>query len=472
MRHFDLCVIGSGPAGQRAAIQAAKLGRSVCVVEQREVVGGVAINTGTIPSKALREAILRAEGRPGAAMPTVGDFVQIRNTLFTNLLSASQQVIKAEVDLTRNQLTRNGVEIVIGRGQFRDAKTVDAVGEHVTTAISADFFLIGTGTTPTKPASIPFDGKTVITSDELLRLPYLPKSMIVVGGGVIGTEYASMLQALGVKVTLIEGRPRLLDFVDAELIEALQYHLRSNGMTLRLGEKVVTIKSVEPLPGVKSVSGSQVEAVLESGKSIRADCLMYAVGRQGATDGLNLPAAGLSADSRGRIKVNNKYQTDVPHIYAAGDVIGFPALASTSMEQGRLSACHMFGERCDVVAELLPYGIYAIPEISMVGWTEERLTAEGIPYEAGIAQYKEIARGQLLGDELGMLKILIHQESRTVLGVHIIGTGATELVHIGQAAIAFKATVEYFVNTVFNYPTLAECYKTAAFNAINKLRAV
>jgi NAD(P) transhydrogenase len=471
MRHYDLCVIGSGPAGQRAAIQASKLGKSVCVVERREVVGGVAINTGTIPSKAMREAILHAGGHK-AVMPSISDFFAARNALFTSLLSSCQSVIKAEVDLVRGHFDRNGVEVVIGTGQFRDPHTIDAVSEHATTSLTADFVMIGVGTNPSKPASMPFDGKTVITSDEILRLPYLPKSMIVVGGGVIGTEYASMLQALGVKVTLIEGRTRLLDFVDAELTEALQYHLRNNGATLRMGEKVVTVRLVEPLAGVKTPSGMQVEAVLESGKAIRADCLLYAVGRQGATDGLNLAAAGLKADNRGRIVVNTNYQTDVPHIYAAGDVIGFPALASTSLEQGRQAACHMFKAPFERVEETLPYGIYSIPEISMVGWTEERLTAEGIPYESGIAHYREIARGQLLGDDIGMLKLLIHQETHTILGVHIIGTGATELVHIGQAAIAFKATVEHFVNTVFNYPTLAECYKTAAFNALNKLRAV
>lgn len=471
MRHYDLCVIGSGPAGQRAAIQAAKLGKSVCVIERRDVVGGVAINTGTIPSKAMREAILRAGGH-ASAMPSANDFFGARNALFTSLLSACQQVIKAEVDLIRGHFARNGVDVINGRGQFRDAKTIDAIGEHATTSVTADFVMIGVGTNPAKPLNMPFDGKTVISSDELLNLPYLPKSMIVVGGGVIGTEYASMLQALGVKVTLIEGRNRLLDFVDAELVEALQYHLRNNGVTLRMGEKVVSIRLADPLPGVKTPSGMQVEAILESGKAIRADCLLYAIGRQGATDGLNLEAAGLKADDRGRIKVNTNYQTAVPHIYAAGDVIGFPALASTSLEQGRQAACHMFGHPFDRVEQTLPYGIYSIPEISMVGWTEEKLTAEGVPYESGIAQYREIARGQLLGDEIGMLKLLIHQESHTILGVHIIGTGATELVHIGQAAIAFQATVEYFVNTVFNYPTLAECYKTAAFNALNKLRAV
>jgi len=310
----------------------------------------------------------------------------------------------------------------------------------------------------------------IITSDELLHLKQLPRSMIVVGGGVIGTEYASMLAALGVKVTIVEGRNRLLDFVDAEITEALQYHLRQAGATLRLGEKVAAIRRVECPPGLRSDNEFLAEAVLESGKTLRADCLMYCIGRQGTSADLNLANAGLAADDRGRIAVNKNFQTLVPHIYAVGDVIGFPALASTSMEQGRQAACHAFGASYESSDELLPYGIYAIPEISMVGWTEERLTKEGIPYEAGVAQYKEIARGQLLRDEIGMLKLLIHQESHTILGVHIIGTGATELVHIGQCAIAFKATVEYFVNAVFNYPTLAECYKVAALNGLNKLR--
>lgn len=471
MRHFDLCVIGSGPAGQKAAIQAAKLGRSVCVVEAREVIGGSAVNTGTIPSKALREAILRASGRQ-TAMPTASDFGAARHTLFTNLLASCHAVIKSEIELVRSHFSNNGVEVIVGRGQFRDAHTIDAVGLHATETVSADHILLAVGSEPARSKSIPFDRHHVITSDELVTLPYLPRSMIVVGGGVIGTEYASMLTALGVKVTLIEGRTRLLDFVDAEIIEALQYHLRQNGLTLRLGEKVVTIRKIEPPPGARATNSMMVEAVLESGKTLRADSLLYCVGRQGSTEGLNLPAAGLSADSRGRIAVNEHFQTAVPHIYAAGDVIGFPALASTSMEQGRVAACHMFHQHCEHVEELLPYGIYAIPEISMVGWTEERLTAEGIPYEAGIAQYKEIARGQLLGDEIGMLKLLIHQDSHAVLGVHVIGTGATELVHIGQAAIAFKATAEYFVNSVFNYPTLAECYKVAALNGLNKLRNV
>lgn len=472
MRRFDLCVIGSGPAGQKAAIQAAKLGKNVCLVERANVLGGAAVNTGTIPSKALREAILNLGGCMSVA-PRSADFAQAaKKATLSSLWQACNDVIQAEVNLVRNHLERNHITVMKGAARFSSAKTIDITSEHVCETIEAEFIVIAVGTRPARPANIVFDDTDIITSDELLNLKTLPHSMIVVGGGVVGTEYASMLSALGVKVTLIEGRNRLLDFVDSELTEALQYHLRSGGMTFRFGEKVVTIRRVEAPPGARSDNEFMAEAVLESGKILRADCLLYAAGRQGATEDLNLAAAGLSADDRGRIKVGEFFQTQVPNIYAAGDVIGFPALASTGMEQGRLAACHMFGHPRENLENLLPYGIYSVPEISMVGWTEEKLTQEGIPYESGIAQYKEIARGQLLGDEIGMLKLLIHQESHTILGVHIIGTGATELVHIGQCAIAFKATVEYFVNTVFNYPTLAECYKVAALNGLNKLRNV
>ena len=472
MRQFDLCVIGSGPAGQKAAIQAAKLGKSVCVAELQSVVGGVAVNTGTIPSKALREAILNLGGCR-TVVPSSADFaIAARGATLAGLWAPCEKVIREEIEMVERHFATNNVAVLRGKASFKDPHTIEVAGEHSVEAISAANVLIAVGTHPARPANVPFDDANVITSDELLKLKDLPKSMIIVGGGVIGTEYASMLSALNVKVTLIEGRSRLLDFVDAEIIEALQYHLRQGGMTLRLGEKVVSIKRIEAPEGSRASDAVMAEAMLESGKTLKADCLLYAIGRQGATDGLNLAAAGLAADDRGRIKVNRNFQTSVPHIFAAGDVIGFPSLASTSMEQGRLAACNMFGERCDSVQELLPYGIYSIPEISMVGWTEERLTQEGIPYESGIAQYKEIARGQLLGDEIGMLKMLIHQESHTILGVHVIGSGATELVHIGQAVMAFQGTVEHFVNTVFNYPTLAECYKVAALNGLNKLRNV
>lgn len=474
MREFDLCVIGSGPAGQKAAIQAAKLGKRVCVVEAREVVGGCAINTGTIPSKALREAILALGGHAGAAMPTSVDFVvKARGTTLANLWASCNRVIQAEIELVREHFASNNIAVIAGFGRFVESNVIEVAGPFGPQRIKAQKILIAVGTTPAKPTDIPFDGTDVITSDELLTLGQLPKSMIVVGGGVIGTEYASMMAALGVKVTLIEGRPRLLEFIDSEVCEALQYHLRQAGVTLRLGEKVVKITSGQAEQGRTTTNNNRyAEAMLESGKILRADCLLYAVGRQGCTAGLGLEAAGLSADPRGRIKVNEFYQTTQPHIYAAGDVIGFPALASTSMEQGRLAACHMFGVKAQAMPQLVPFGIYAIPEISMVGWTEERLTAEGIPFESGVANYREIARGQLLGDDIGMLKLLIHQESHAILGVHAIGTGATELIHIGQCALAFQATVEYFVEAVFNYPTLAECYKVAALNGLNKLRGV
>lgn len=477
MRHYDLCVIGSGPGGQKAAIQAAKLGKRACVVEKMQFVGGVAINTGTIPSKALREAVLdlkatqRAFEGIGAGGPTLD-----RNTQLSTLTASCQRVIRAEIDVVRKHFSSNGIDVIQGAGAMAGPDTVIVETATGIETIGAEFVCIATGTSPARPSTIPFDDRRIITSDEILKLPYLPQSMIVVGGGVIGTEYASMLSAIGVRVTLIEGRDRLLDFLDREVCEALQYHLRQTGATLRLGEKVVSIRLAPPPPGPRPAgnggSGELVEATLESGKSIRAECLMYCVGRQGATDRLNLENAGLTSDDRGRIKVSANYQTEVKNIYAVGDVIGFPALASTSMEQGRLAACHMFGVKTDSVPELFPYGIYSIPEISMVGWTEERLTQAGIPYEAGIAQYKETGRGQLLGDEIGMLKLLIHQESGTLLGVHILGSQATELIHIGQAVMAFQGTVDYFVNTVFNYPTLAECYKVAAFNGRNKLRSV
>jgi NAD(P) transhydrogenase len=469
MRKYDLCVIGSGPAGQKGAIQAAKLGKHVCIVEERHVLGGNAVHTGTIPSKALREAILRAAGR-ASAMPRIADFVAARGIVFSELLAHCHAVVQAESEIVQRHCRSNGIDLMAGTGTFQDVHTLEVQGEYTRQTITADHFLIATGTRPTRPPGIPFDQHNVMTSDELLGLPKLPHSLIVVGGGVIGTEYASMLALLGVRVTLIDARPRILDFVDAEISEALQYHLRQAGVTLRLGEQVVKIERIEPPAGARSSDGVMVEVGLESGKTLRTDALLYCVGRQGNTEALNLPAVGLVADGRGRIEVGASGRTAVPHVFAAGDVVGFPALASTSMEQGRAAVCEMFAEPYDGAPELLPYGIYSIPEISMVGPTEERLTKEGIPYEAGIAQYKEIARGQLLGDDIGMLKLLIHQQTHALLGVHVIGTGATELVHIGQAVMAFQGTAEYFVRTVLNYPTLAECYRVAALNGLNKLR--
>lgn len=479
MRKFDLCVIGSGPAGQRAAIQAAKLGKDVCVVERKRVVGGAAINTGTIPSKSLREAILNmvAGKRLNAAKDPFRASAELsrleRGARIKELMVWCDKVIATEIEVATRHLLDNGVLLKQGTGRFAGPHTLEIVGaDEEVDRIEAERFVIAVGTRPARPERVPFDGRNVVDSDEILRLDELPRSLIVVGGGVIGTEYASMMQSLGVKVTLVEGRSELLEFLDDEIGEALQYHLRREGMTLRLGEKVVKISKIDPPAGARTSNNEMVEATLESGKTLRADCLLYSVGRQGSTDGLQLDRAGLEADDRGRLEVDENYRTKAEHIWAVGDVIGFPALASTSMEQGRAAALRMFGEKAESLPELFPYGIYSIPEISMVGWTEQRLTQEGIPYESGVAQYREIARAQLMGDEEGVLKMLVHPDSRAILGVHCIGAGATELIHIGQAVMAFKGTVDYFINAVFNYPTLAECYKVAAYNAANKIRHV
>jgi len=465
MRHFDCVVIGSGPGGQKAAIQAAKLGKTVCIIEKNNVLGGTSINTGTIPSKALREAVLHLTGLNRRSL--FGECYRVKRTItIADLIYVSQQVVHTELDLIRNQLERNGVDLIWGTAKFEQGTVIRVERPDDFEVISGDTIIVATGTLPARPDSVPFDNKTVFTSDELLKLDHIPKTMIVVGGGVIGIEYACMLAALGVKITLVEGRNEVLGFLDAEITEALQYQMRRMGVTLRLGEKV---HKIERLPNEVG-NGAAVQATLESGKTLRAQTLLYAIGRQGTTSALNLERAGLKADDRERLKVNANYQTEVPHIYAVGDVIGFPALASTAMEQGRLAVCHAFGVPTRSIPELFPIGIYAIPEISMVGRTENQLTTAGIPYEAGIAQYRELARGQLLGDTDGMLKLLIHQENRQILGVHAIGTGATELIHIGQAVMALQGTLDYFVNSVFNYPTLAEAYKVAALNGMNKLQ--
>jgi NAD(P) transhydrogenase len=336
---------------------------------------------------------------------------------------------------------------------------VDGSGQRT---VSAEFIAIAVGTEATRDDHIPFDGRSIITSDDILSMDELPRTLAVVGAGVIGCEYASMFAALGVRVTLVDRRERLLPFVDREIVDTLAYHLRENRVTLRLTEAVSGLEKFE------DENGARVRIMLESGKQIVTDKALYSIGRTGNTSRLNLGAAGIQADERGRIPVDACYRTSTPHIYAVGDVIGFPSLASTSMEQGRLAACHAFGVEANSVPELFPYGIYTIPEISMVGRNEEELTQDGVPYEVGKARYREIARGQILGDTTGLLKLLFHNESRRLLGVHIIGEGASELVHIGQAVLAFGGSVEYFVNTVFNYPTLAECYKTAAFDGINR----
>ncbi len=459
MQKYDLVVLGTGPAGQRAAIQAAKLGKSVGICERRAVVGGVCINTGTVPSKTFREAVLHLTGYQLRGFYGPGYTVKETITM-EDLVFRCDAVIKREIQVIREQMRRNHVTMHEGAGSFRDPHHIVIHGVSGETEVEADQVVIAVGTVPSTPPGIPIDGATVITSDEILSLKSLPRSMTVVGAGVIGTEYATMFAALGVNVTLIDGRRRLLEFIDEEICESLSFHMRSMGCTFRLGEEVASVEV--PAPG-------QAIAVLKSGKRIQSEVLLYSAGRIGATGDLNLSAAGLEADTRGRIAVDAHYQTAVPHIFAAGDVIGFPALASTSAEQGRLAACHAFGHPALFVPELYPFGIFAIPEISMVGRTEEDLTKDGIAYEVGLARYREIARGAITGDDSGLLKILFHRENRRLLGVHIIGTSATELVHIGQAVLAFGGTIDFLVNNVFNYPTFAECYKVAALDAYNKV---
>jgi NAD(P) transhydrogenase len=466
MKHYDLIVIGTGPAGQKAAIQGAKLGKRVCIIEKNPVLGGAGINTGTIPSKALREAVLHLTGTNKRSL--FGEnFRPKRDITLEDLTYVSQQVIHNELAVIREQFDRNGVDMTWGAASFEGPKLLHVQKADSNELLSGDYFVICTGTRPATPITVPFNDSTIFTSDGLLKLKSLPKSIIIVGGGVIGVEYACMLGALGVRVILVEGRHELLDFLDHEIVESLQYQMRQAGITLRLGEKVAKIEEIE---SPTNHGQKLVQAKLESGKLLQAGTLLYAVGRQGTTKALALENVGLVPDDRERLKVNADYQTEVPHIYAAGDVIGFPALASTAMEQGRLAVCHAYGVPTQSLPELFPYGIYSIPEISMVGKTEKQLTDAGIPYEAGIAHYKEVARGQLVGDTSGMLKILIHQETHQLLGVHVIGTGATELIHIGQAVLTFGGKVEFFINNVFNYPTLAETYKVAAFNGLNKLR--
>ena len=458
MAHYDMLVIGSGPAGQKAAIQAAKIGKKVAVIERKKVAGGICINTGTIPSKSLREAVLFLSGFRQRNLYGASYRVK-KDITFDDLAQRCDHVIKAEQEVIQNQLMRNSVDFIIGTASFLDPHRLSIKQESETNEHTAEYIVIAVGSEPARPAEIPFDDESIIDSDGLLSLKQLPKSLTIVGGGVIGCEYASILATLGIPVVLVERRPRLLEFVDSELIEALQYQMRNVGVTLRFNEEVV---------GIQKSPDHSVSIQLKSGKKISAPLLMYSVGRVGATKGLNLNNIGITPDERGRLKVNENYQTTLDHVYAVGDVIGFPALASTSMQQGRHAACHAFGLSCDLSTHLLPYGIFTIPEISMVGRNEDELTRDGVPYEVGVARYREIARGQLIGDTVGMLKLLFHSETRALLGVHVIGEGATELVHIGQAVIAHGGKLDYFIDTVFNYPTLAECYKVAALAALNK----
>ena len=455
----DFLVIGGGPAGQKAAIQASKLGKRVLLVEKFKSVGGVSVHTGTIPSKTMREAVLYLSGWRQRGF--YGRSYRLKKNLkMADLVERLDITIQHEVDVIRDQLVRNGVDLRAGIASFLGPKTIQITANDGTVQkVEADSILIATGTKPHRASDIPFDGRRILDSDEVLRMPSLPRSMCIVGAGVIGLEYASIFSSLDIKVSMIDSRNRMLDFLDEEITNDLQFHLRDRGVSIRLGESIESAR----------VADGRVHLRLKSGREMFSDVVLFAAGRVGNTSILQLENAGLCVDKRGRIQVNEFYQTEQSHIYAAGDVIGFPSLASTSMEQGRIAACNAFSQSAPDAPEHFPFGIYSVPEISMIGKTEQALREIGVPFEVGTARFRETARGQILGVEKGVLKMLFSLEDRRVLGVHILGEGATELIHIGQAVLHHGGTLDYFVDSVFNFPTLAEAYKIAALDAYNRM---
>jgi NAD(P) transhydrogenase len=460
---YDLVVVGSGPAGQKAAIQGAKLGKNIALVERHVALGGACVNTGTIPSKTIREAILYLTGLNQRAI--YGQSYRLKDAVsIEDIALRTRHVVEREREIIRDQLLRNRVAILDGCARFVDEHTLAIDGrDGAERRITAESVVIATGSKPAHPPEIEFNGTTILDSDDIvLKLAQLPATIVIVGAGVIGIEFASMFAALGSKVTVVDARDGMLDFCDHEITEALRYHLRELNVVFRFGERVVKVEA----------RGNGTLTSLESGKLIPGDVVFYSAGRQGAVADLELANAGLDADGRGRIAVDERYRTAVPHIYAIGDVIGFPSLASASAEQGRLAACDIFGVPTSAGEAPLPIGIFSIPEISYVGKTETELTEAMIPYEVGIAHYRELARGQILGESHGLVKLLVSPDDRTLLGVHAFGAGATEVVHIGQAVMGLGGTIDYLVESVFNYPTFAEAYKVAALDALNKLRAI
>ncbi|QRY69314.1 Si-specific NAD(P)(+) transhydrogenase [Ensifer sp. PDNC004] len=461
MNQFDLIVVGSGPAGRRGAIQAAKLGKKVLVIEQGKRVGGVSVHTGTIPSKTLRETALNLSGWRERGF--YGRSYRVKQEISADDLRQRLIItLNHEVEVLEHQFARNRVQQMRGKASFVNQTTLEVVKDDgETMLVSGTSIMLAVGTKPFRPDYMPFDGKTVLDSDELLDIETLPRSLVVIGAGVVGIEYATIFSALDTQVTVIDPKTTMLDFIDKEIVEDFIYQLRDRNMKLHLGQKAETVERLED---------GKVLLTLDNGRKITTDMVLFAAGRMGATDTLNLPSAGLEADSRGRLKVNPEtFQTSVPNIYAAGDVVGFPSLASTSMEQGRIAARVAIGAIAMEPQKYFPYGIYAVPEISTCGLSEEEVKERGIPYECGIARFRETSRGHIMGLDSGLLKMIFSLKTRRLLGVHIIGEGATELVHIGQAVLNLKGTVEYFVENTFNYPTLAEAYKIAGLDAWNRM---
>jgi len=458
---FDLVCIGSGPAGQRAAVQAAKVGKRVGIVEKRRVVGGLCLGTGTIPSKTFREAVL-AFGKQAEQFRGHHGFSSGERLTATGLLSRINAVVEREADVVDRQLQRNDIEVLRGEASFLDSHTLQITTETNIFHVQADRILIAVGTVPAPPPGMACDGEIIITSDAVMELQRLPKTMVVVGAGVIGIEYASMFGMLGIEVILVDRRDRPLEFLDSEIVDELIHQMRNHNVVFRSGETVERLEVSEGTP-------SRAVIHLESGKRLVSDLVLFSVGRMGATDSLNVGAAGLAVDGRGRLQVDKYFRTTVSHIFAAGDVIGYPSLAATSSEQGRLAACYAFDIPVQPMVSYFPIGIYAIPEVSMVGETEQTLTKKKVPYEVGLARFREIARSQIVGDDAGLLKLLFHRRTRQLLGVHVVGSSATELIHVGQAVLGLGGGLDYFLTTVFNYPTMAECYKVAALDAWNKL---
>jgi len=461
MQEYDLVVVGSGPAGRRGAIQAAKLGRKVLVIEQGKRVGGVSVHTGTIPSKTLRETALNLSGWRERGF--YGRAYRVKQEISADDLRRRLLItLDHEVEVLEHQFARNRVQHMRGKAKFMTPEMLEIVKDDGETIhVTGKSILLAVGTKPYRPDTIPFDGESVLDSDELLDIKELPRAMAVIGAGVIGIEYATIFSALDTQVTVIDPKPTILDFIDREIVEEFIHDLRDRNMKLILGQKADKVEKLE---------NGKCEITLDNGRHVICDMVLYAAGRVGATDSLNLGAAGLTADSRGRLSVNPEtFQTEVPHIYAAGDVVGFPSLASTSMEQGRIAARVAVGAIAKEPPKYFPYGIYAVPEISTCGLTEEEVKERGIPYECGMARFRETSRGHIMGLNSGLLKMIFSLKTRRLLGVHIVGENATELVHIGQAVLNLKGTVEYFVENTFNYPTLAEAYKIAGLDAWNRM---